>query len=238
VILFGSIQLAKFTAADASRIYVIELDKTLGRQTNDEYMTLKSGLNSIDHQRMFARAYQCLPSIKESFKEAKRYLTNKLSIESRLAEQISSALSCYHVFFSTAPMSETECANYIEDFGLIKSDFIEDNKESDTEKCLEDIMNAKVDTNPITTLAAAIELINRGTAVDYWNKILGGFGLRYYPEDNTLFVPSKNKRLLNEMGHYTNLATMLRRDKGMCVSITSVVKIFGLCVKGCKVKIS
>ena len=238
VMLFGSIQLAKFTAADASRIYIIELDKTLGRQTNDEYMTLKSGLNSIDHQRMFARAYQCLPSIKESFKEAKRYLTNKLSIESRLAEQISSALSCYHVFFSTAPMSETECANYIEDFSLLKSDFIEDNKESDTQKCFDDLMDAKVDTNPITTLAAAIELINRGTAVDYWNKILGGFGLRYYPEDKTLFVPSKNKRLLNEMGHYTNLATMLRRDKGMCVSITSVVKIFGLSVKGCKVKIS
>lgn len=230
IFLFGSIQVHKLNAADSSRIFVVELDNTKNQPSEDFYIITDMFENiSKNKAKLFARAFNCLPSIVKSRGVVSKILREK-RLEARLADQLATALACYHVYNSNAAITVQECENYIEEFSLLTSEYMEDNTQGDSLQCYKDLMNVGVD-NDCTTIGMVIEKSKYAKNIqekEECERILASYNMKYFENENKLFVPSKSQKLIKAMKDFPDLCSVLKRDENICINRRITCRIFGV----------
>lgn len=239
VFLMGSIQVSKLNSADRSRFFIVNMEKS-ENENQEHYENAKHDIEIFItmKERLFARAYSCIGSIKKSTKVIRKFLMDK-KLEARYADQLSSCLACFWVYYSIDPITEIEADNIIYNLDLLESDYTEQNKETDQDDCLSTLLQIIIDRDN-TTIQRAIEvmktnqpvLINDGQTkgVDYFEKVLGAYGLRFFRENDSLFIASKANNLIKEMKsrEFPAFVDILKRDKKRLIKSDDKQRVVGL----------
>lgn len=236
ILAFASIQVSNLNSADRSRIFVVEMDTTED-QTKDEWELIKFNFNAfVDNKfAIFNRAYQNIKTVQKNQEKIRAYLKENYKLESRLADQVSHAYAFCYLLLDTSEISEDEIEQFIEESNLMKSAYIEDNKENDETNCFDYLMNVVLD-NQNNTIARAIELSLNPTTKDAYEKDLAAHGIRVL-ENGKLFIASKNHILQKKMGKFVNYVSILKRDKEKLLSARSCQRINKITQIGIIVKI-
>ena len=239
IFLFGSIQIENLSAADASRIFVVEMLPTKG-QSLDDYNNISNLFKTFEglKHRLFSRCYQSIPSILASYNLTKKYLHEK-QLEARLSDQISMLIACFWVYFSTEPINEEAIDKMVKLFNLIDSDYTEENEISDSEACMQDLMTMEIDQRDQRTLAFCLRTIHKTNQADDLVRYLGSHGMRYFPERKELFIAKKSDKVLNKMKRFPAYSRILARDKTICINPRSKQRVDGFGnIRGLILKIS
>ena len=214
----GSIQKGFDKSADISRFFVVEMAKA--EQTIEEYENMVARIQHFtkNKERLFARAVENAPTILRSFKVSQRFFREK-RIESRLADQLASLVSCFWLYFSTQTITEPQLEYLVREFDLLKSEYIESNEMNDAQECYDAIMTMKVDNmnNSVFQCINEIQHAASGIVADQWEKILGAMGMRYYPAKKELLIANKSAEIQKRLPAFSDYASILRRDKGLFV---------------------
>jgi energy-coupling factor transporter ATP-binding protein EcfA2 len=238
ILCFASIQVSNLNAADKSRVFIVEMDTT-ENQSKEEWEDIKHNFNVFIENKfaIFNRSFENIKQVKENQKKIRSYLKDKYKLESRLADQVSHAYAFCYLLLDTNEISEDEIEQFITESNLMRSAYIEDNKENDESSCFEHLMNVVLD-NQNHTVARAIELSSSGQKFDDgYEKDLAAHGLRLM-ENNKLFIASKNHVLQKKMGKFLNYVSILKRDKGRLISDRSCQRINKIPQIGIIIKIS
>lgn len=242
VFCFGSIQVAEMNQADRSRIFTIEMNQT----ENQEEETFEDIFLRFSHfikkkNEVFSYIYHSIDSIKYNIEFCKKNLKVKSKIESRLADQLSVAMACFYVFLSQEKMDQVAFDNILSEFNLIDSEYTDQNNEKEHESCYEGLMSVIIDHYTKTTVAQAIHNIRyckHETESEIFQKMLGVHGLKYFPEEEHLFVSSKNTHLREKLKDYSDITRILRRDTEMLIKDKDRVLITQLGnVRGIRIKL-
>lgn len=227
IFLFGSIQIENLSAADASRIFVVEMLSTKG-QTSDSFMEIEAIFKLFENNkhRLFARCFNSVGSILKSYSHVKKYLHDK-QIEARLSDQISMLVACFWVYVSEEPIPEEDIEKTINSFGLIDSDYIYDNQISDSEACMQDLMTMEIDQRDQRTLAFCIRTIHKTNQADDLVRYLGSHGMRYFPDKKQLFIASKSDKIISKMKRFPAYSRILSRDKIICANPKTKQRVDG-----------
>lgn len=240
VLLFGSIQVEHLEPADLSRIFVVDLLPTTD-QDPEEYRAIKERITYFQQNkaRFFSRCYRLIPTIITSTEIAHKYLVEKLKMESRLADQMATLIACFWVYASDQVITTEEVIRIVEDFKLAQSDYIEENKMTDGEACLHELMNMEVDRE-LRTVGFCIAKIRElsGIQCEELVRILAVYGLRYYPNENWLFVAKNSSKLREKLKKFPDYCKVLGRDKEICLinQDRQNIKNFGN-VRGIRIKV-
>ena len=110
-------------------------------------------------------------------------------VESRLADQLASLLSCFWLYFSTEVITESNLDYFVQEFELLKSEYVMANETNDAEECYDALMTMKVDNmnNSVYQCIHEIQYAASSVVSDQWEKILGAMGMRYYPAKKRAF---------------------------------------------------
>jgi len=225
IFLMASIQVAKLNPADRSRFFIVNMEKN-ENQTPEVYENMMSDFETLElnKERIFARAFSCIDSIKKSTEVVKRILMDK-KLEARFADQLSVCMACYWVLVSTDVISKEAAEDLIHSMDLLNSDYMENNKDSDQDDCLSTLLQIIIDRDN-TTLQRAIEVMRSNQPVlsnsdgkergaEYFEKILGVYGMRFFRENNSLYIGKNADNLIREMKNrgYPAFIDLLKRDK-------------------------
>jgi putative DNA primase/helicase len=231
VFLMGSIQVSKLNSADRSRFFIVNMEKSES-ESQEHYENAKHDIEIFItmKERIFARAYQCIPSIKQSTKTIRKFLMDK-KLEARYADQLSACLACFWVYYSTEPITTEEADNIIHNLDLLSSDYTEQNKETDQDDCLDTLMQLIVDRDN-TTLKRVLEItksLSNDKTQDYCEKVLGSFGIRYFPENDSMFIGKNANNLIKEMGArgFPAFLEILKRDKKRILKASDRQRVTG-----------
>lgn len=215
--MMGSIQKGVEKEADLSRFFIIELTKE--KQSIDEYEEMVRRISYfVERKRnIFSRCVLNAKNINQSFYVAQKIFREK-KVEARYADQLSCALACFHLYFSTDPMDSDDLEFYIKKYDILNSEYIEQNKTKIHENCLEKIMTIKVD-NSGHTVFHCIETMKDSKHSDDIDKsnpieqMLGLFGMRFYPSSNQLFIANNCELIKKAIPEYRDYTSILKRDK-------------------------
>jgi putative DNA primase/helicase len=229
IFMMGSIQVSQLKSPDRSRFFIVnmEIDKN---QNQDDYENAKHDAEIFFtmKERIFAYVYNCIPSILESTKIVRKYLINK-KIESRQADQLAACLACYYVFYSTEPITEQVTDTMIHNLELLESDYSEQNKETDQDDCFETLMQLIIPKEG-KTVKMIMEKIEQ-SVVDpkIFDEILGAYGVRYFPEDKTIFIGKNANNLIKEMKErgFPAFIEILKRDKKRLIKSIDKQRVAG-----------
>ncbi len=219
--LFGSIQVAQLNAADQSRIFVTEV---IPRRDNN-YKEIKRVLNetSQNKNRFFMTSFMAIEAVLESIKIAREYF-NGLGLEARQSDQLASMLACFHVYYSDISITPVDIKKYCDDYDLLHSEYIEETSEDEAEICLAEIFNIIIDTKDNRTIGSIIENIRSSKRLPYSNEnnLFEAYGMKYFTENNLLFISSKNMNLINKLKNYENYCSILKRNNSIYVKVANV----------------
>lgn len=233
IFLFGSIQVPILNSADQSRIFVTEMNIANNSKQYKETLRIFAKF-SKNKNKLFNRVFSALPSILISIEIVKDILKCD-GMEARQADQIASMVACYHVYHDDKPITEETALKYLEKYDLKISDYIEDNREDESEKCIDTILSTII-THQNDTVSSLIEVLrNQPNLVDP-AKNLGAFGIRLM-EKNVLFIASKNINLLKKLQGYPNFSAIIKRNNVLCVDERCTVRIQGKTTTGLKIRI-
>lgn len=218
VFLMGSIQVEQLQTQDVSRIFVVEIVPPKDQST-EEYEAIFERFKHFSDKknRLFARVYNSIPAIITSWNLTRKYLIDK-KMEARLADQLSTMISCFWVYTSVDPITEDAIAGIMEHYGLGKSEYVEANKLSDAEECFNDLMSVEVDRDS-RTVAYCIEKFNNnpdGANLNELERYMGAMGIKYLKETNELFLASKSSKLSEKLRKFPSYASVLRRESSIC----------------------
>lgn len=216
VFCFGSVQIDLTKQTDKSRFFTIEM----GLTKNQDQETFFKINKTIDYftrnkNQVFTLIYQNIDTIKENYHFCRSLLKSQNKMESRLADQLSMAMACFWLYFSQDKMTKDNYNKLIQEFNLIESDFTEANDEKEHQTCYDSLMSVIVDNYTQTTVAQAIHNISFSPdPIDQepFEKMLGVHGLKYYKEDESLFIASNNSHLRKKMPDYSDITRVLKRD--------------------------
>jgi putative DNA primase/helicase len=219
VFLMGSIQTANLNTADASRFFIIEIEPPKG-QTADEFDELSTifKLLAKDKQNLFTTAFKRIPAILSSINVCKRHFREKYRLESRLADQLSTATACFWAYSSAEPITTEIMDDIIQTYRLVDSEYITDNQTSDSEACIHDLMTMEIDQRDQKTLAFCLRLMHKSNNVDDIVRYVGSHGMRYFPEKKQLFIASNSDKISSKMKKFPGYSRILSRDKSICVN--------------------
>lgn len=217
--LMGSIQKSGMTQADVSRFYIIDMLSTKG-QNQEDYKEL---LNFVDHikktklvNRLFSYVVSDAKNILDNIQKVRVTIKGR-DIEARLADQFSVTIACFFSILEGGEIKESDIDYILGVMAIDKTDYIEDNKVSDAEECLDAILSLKID-NQNTTVLYAIEAERTfNKSKGHWGKELGSFGIRHDVEGNKIFIANTSRALsmaLSKVSNFTDYSSLLKRLDG------------------------
>jgi phage/plasmid primase-like uncharacterized protein len=240
IFLFGSIQLPQFNAADASRIFVVEMASTKG-QTIEEYDDILERVEYFGSikNKIFGRCFENIPQIRKNIQIAQKWLRTQ-KMESRLADQLAVTIACFYIYLAEDELNEEALKNLCEKFGLLESDYTQANKTKDSEDCLSQLMQIQVDRDG-RTVSWCLEVLKESkepAKLDDIHRYLGVHGLRFYPETGELFV-AKSDELTRKMKHYPAYFDILKRDSTITIKsdVQAIKAISTKTVRGIRVRL-
>lgn len=232
IFLMGSIQTANLNAADLSRFFVIEIEPPKG-QTADEFDELSTifKLSAQNRSELFTTAFNRIPSILSSINVCKRHFREKYRLESRLADQLSTAVSCFWAFSSDQSVTAEILDGVISSYNLVQSDYIESNQTSDSEDCYKFIMNTAPDIRDHRNIGTMLRMAlneaesNIKEKSTFYLEMLSSMGIKVI-DSKSFFVAANSEKLKKAMnGKWTDYARILRRDKDWCIEPRKTLRI-------------
>ncbi len=214
---FGSIQVYNLNQADRSRIFMIEMD-IIKDQTEEAFADISARMEHFIQYKndFFTTVYKNIENIIHNTKICNRVLKQSHKLESRLADQLSVAMACFYVYFSSEKITEEVADVIIKKFNLVNSEYTTQNNEKEHESCYDALMEVIIDNYNNLTVAEAIHLIkyeqNTENLVQV-EKVMGIHGLKYEKTSNLMFIHSKNSHLQGKIKDYTDYTRVLSRDK-------------------------
>lgn len=211
IFFFGSIQVVNLSSADRSRIFVIEMNDTKN-QTKSQWEDIRESFQVVidNKDQLFARAFNSIETIKKNQKIIHERLREYYKLESRLADQISYALSCFHITTGKSILTEEDADDLIKYAEIEQSNYIEDNSTSDESDCYETLMSVIL-TSQNETVAHCISKISDGVSLSDHERALESHGLRYFPETKRLFIATGNKNLIRKMTVFSDIKGVMSR---------------------------
>ncbi len=214
----GSIQRSKLNAADESRFFAIEMNK-LDHQTHQKFSSIEQEMEIASKQskKLFARVGKNFDTLKSNIKIIKNFLRTK-KLEARQADQLSCILGGYYLLTSTDKIEDYEIEGLVSKIDFFSSDYIEENTISESEKCLNTILELPVDNRnmSIEKLIHNLKYSVSQTFSDDYEKELSFFGLRYFAKDEVLFISANNSQLkdrLKRFSNYEDYMSLLKRHE-------------------------
>lgn len=240
VLCFGSIQVFEFNQAESTRIFTIEMNST-SNQSPEHFTNISETFEYfiMNKQKIFSWVFDSIDSIKWNANFCKNLLKTKHKMESRLADQLSVAMAFYIVYFTQDHINEEAFDEIVKEFSLVNSDYTQINETKEHELCYDDLMSVILDPYTNTTVAQAIHNIRyQNNPEPSFDKMLGVHGLRYYPNEEQLFISNKNTHLSKKMPRYSDITRILKRDKSIILVEKDRVVITQLgYVRGIRIKI-
>jgi putative DNA primase/helicase len=229
VFLFASIQTEKMETADLSRFFFVEM---VSKQSRGEYNALRKSFEAFYNRRdaLFARVFGAVPSINSSI-EIARNVFGELNFQPRQVDQLASMVACYWALVSIEPINEEQVHGLIGELALADSEYMEQNQEKDDQRCLKDLLAVEVD-NFSNNIGQLIEDLRQHAAGHFQaapdpkllEKYLATFGIRFYPESNSILIASGCDKLRGKMKNYPSYIEILRRSP-MCVESSAQQRI-------------
>ena len=215
VFLFGSIQKGKFTKADESRIFKVEMDDT----KNQDKKIYQDFLEKLDFfienkKSLFYYVYSCIPVIMKNQEIIKTILEKDYKVESRQADQLSIAMACFYVYFSDEIIKEEKIHFIIKEVGILNSKYQEDNDENTSEECLNFILQIRIDKSEETTVAQAIDFVreNNKAQTDWHENRLGNLGIKVL-NSSQIFIAKKSFNMSHKINrNFPDYYDVLRMD--------------------------
>ena len=210
---FGSIQQGAMTAADESRIIMIEIE----RKDAKDFPILNAKMHQVGKlkNKFFSHVLNNFSIFEKNISILKEVLKSN-GIEARQVDQIAPMIAGYHLIADGGEINEKFISQALQDLDFANSDYAEVNKETDSEKCLNELLGTLVDQRQQTVQQVINNIrhetdpqANRGRIND-----LAIYGLKYYEETNRLFVALSNRHLKNKMIDYPAYANLLKRYSG------------------------
>ena len=230
VFVFGSIQVAKFNAADRSRIFLIEMDK-IKDQSQETYDILCDNFLELAKNKnlLFARCFNNISVIIKNFNSISKTLKKK--IEPRMADQIGMALSCYSIMHTKEVLSQDQIISLINFADIGNSAYKYQNEGNDNSDCLSAMFDVVVDSDK-NTVGGIIEKIRSPEIKDseLLHQYLNSYGLKFNRANNALFV-SLNASMEKALQKYPDYVRILRRSERM-VNGDKTERINGTVKKG------
>lgn len=231
----GSIQISKMGGADTSRFFVIEM-KSVKEQTREDFIRLENAMTEIRPlvEGLFVRAVINYESFIKNIETAKGVIRGR-KIESRQADQLAPIIAGYYAYFNTGIMDESFVIRTIEEMNFEQSDYAQANEESDEESCVEAILSLKVRGENMTVgqLIEKYRITTQPPTREYFDELLGIFGIRYCDQENNIFVSSNSGALKRELENITNFSdysNILKRHDGFIE--TKKMRVSGKSVRG------
>lgn len=237
---FGSIQVHELNQADKSRIFMVELN-SIKNQSEEDFANISERFNYFSRNKgdFFTIVYNNIDNILWNINFCKSLLKSSSKLESRLADQLSVAIACFFVYWGQRKMDRDDFDIIVKHYGLIESDYATQNSEKEHDSCYDLLMSTIIDNYSQTTVAEAIHNIRyKGDQSGEFERFMGTHGLRYYPDEESLFVQSKNGNIKGKLKDYPDLARVLKRDKNIILKDSDRVRITQLgYVRGIKIKL-
>jgi phage/plasmid primase-like uncharacterized protein len=211
----GSIQLSKMGKADTSRFFIIEMNSVEG-QPHSEFVRLENAMSEISGftDGLFARAVGMYKNHITNIETAKQVIKEK-KIESRQADQLAPIIAGYYAYFDTGIMPKDFVLRTIEEMNFEKSDYVQDNKTDDSERCLQAILEIYIQGEQKTIIQSINAL--RKPEINYRDEqLLGIYGIKFLKDEEKLFIPSESsliKSNLEKMADISDYKNLLRRHK-------------------------
>ena len=212
----GSIQKINFNSADDSRFFVIEMN-SVKDQPHDEFVKLEKLMQKVSGYApmVLSRSIDQYKTIMNNIEICKIYIKS-LKYEARLADQLAPILAGYFSLFSNDLMEDETIEELLKMINFQNSDYVENNLETDSEKCLDTIMQLSPD-NTSMSVAQIIQIIRQSPANSKFEingKVLEFNGIKYTQSTNELFLASGNVHLrdkLSKVSNYSDYISLLKR---------------------------
>jgi len=233
----GSIQTGTESAADRSRFITVEMMRTTG-QTKEEFDQISEILTEAGNfkDRLFTYCYNHAGVILKNIKTIRNALKDA-KVESRQADQMSSALACFFIMESPEVISEEVAQLIIERLNLSELEYMKQTQETDQGDCLTEILEIILVPNEGTTVAFCIDTVRYSSQryeIEKHEKLLSSVGLKFEKLDSSLYV-SKNLSLKTKLKNYPDYMKVLRRHEDF--EAESNIRIGGIQKKCLKVRI-
>lgn len=212
IFMFSSIQKFLPTVADISRFYPIELR---GSASHDKlhYEELEKKMMNISSfgNKLFVRMVRNFEAFKKNVELCKDILKEN-GYESRQADQLSPLVAGYHFIGNTAELRRDEAEYTIQRINFKESDYVRDNADNESEKCLDTILDSIIPGKGITILQT-IEDFRSKPGLNFADKDLETVGLKFFIKSEELFISANHHQLIKllERTMYSDYAALLRR---------------------------
>lgn len=242
VLCFGSIQVEELSQADRSRIFTIELGSTK-EQDEERFADISNRFNYfiMNKNKTFTHIYKNIDNILWNASFCKALLKKEKKIDSRLADQLSIAIACFYVYWGSSRMEKSDYEIIIKTFSLVDSEYTDQNQQKDSDGCYDAVMEIILDNYTQTTVAQAIHNIRYNDNLadhDKWEKMLGNHGLKYYKDEETLFIANKNHHLRDKIQDFKDITRILKRDSKILVNENLRQRITQLgYIRGIKIRV-
>lgn len=242
VFCFGSIQVNDLNQADRSRIFTIEM-ATTKNQSEEIFAGISERFEYFakNKNEVFTIVYNSIDNIIHNYNFCRNNLKKDYKLESRLADQIGTAMACHFIYYSQEKMDLDQYKVMVKNFNLVDSDYTEENNEKEHESCYDALMSVIVDNYSNTTVAGAIHNIFYSNKEEFsygFEKMLGVHGLKYFKDEKELFIANKNDHLKNKLKNYSDITRILKRDNDIIVKEKDRVRISELGnVRGIRIKV-
>lgn len=226
IFLMGSIQTANLNAADLSRFFVIEIEPPKG-QTADEFEEMSYVFRTLAQYKtnLFTTAFNRIPLILNTINFCKRHFREKYRLESRLADQLSTAVACFWALQDSIPLDSQDLDNIISTYGLINSEYIESNQVSDSEDCYNFIMNTTPDVRDHKNIGTMLKMA--ADKNEFYIELLSSMGIRPI-DQKTFFMATNSEKLKKAMNQkWSDYSRILKRDKKLCLDPARVMQVKG-----------
>ena len=215
----ASIQSYLPTQADVSRFFIVDMNSNEHTDVS-VWNGIQKKLKDIEDfaPRLFSRMVKLIPVLKENIEIIKELLIqSEIISDPRQADQISTAMASHFALISTNVISDDDfplILEMVKEMNLGDSEYESDNEVDEAEKCFDMIMETATPSRK-ATIGKTVQLIKEDPATKFYHDDLEFFGMKFFPEKNTLFISANNRQLKKDLNDtmYHDYSKILKRHE-------------------------
>lgn len=239
----GSIDIMNLQPQDKNRFFFIDvIPRSKSGQTQEDFIEVQNIVDFLqkNKNRFFTRCYNRIPQILENEKIAYKLLKEKniFKIE-RTNELVAVMIACLLEYHTEEKLNKEIFEIIIKELDLENNYYINDAKTTASEECYHELMSMNIDAYNHKTLAFCLELIKDKKEINKDEmhgvvRMIQSHGMRYFPENDTLFIASNSKMIKQKLEKFPDYAKTLSRDDKICFENNKQCRVKGFHTHGVK----
>lgn len=214
----GSIQLSSMGGADVSRFFVLEMNDNRDSDP-EEFIKLENSMAELTElsNGLLVRAVTNFKQFQKNIEICKMTI-KKNKFEARQADQLAPIVAGYYAYFDTGEIPESFIMSTIKEMNFGESDYVEDNKENDSDKCLSDIYSIQIPGKTMNIGQVFEKYHNESISfnIHEYDQMLGLFGIKFFrgSENSEIFLPLNSVKIKGELqrsGSFSDYKKVLMR---------------------------